>query len=191
MTPAGLVPGTIMAPRVRSRQPIDRTIAFACSSSLPSSGEIATILRSGKDHRVEKKRDAIFKGFVDNSLCIFRPRQLLLELLQPKPGMDALVQNTAEEPVPFDNEDIAQSLIIGRRRGGQPGWAAADDNQIVFAFHVIVLLVTAGSRLDGTYPAREQWFRPASFVQRPFPCSGQVGRPIAAARRPVRRERPE
>ncbi len=61
---------------------------------------------------------------------IFRSRQLLLEGMQAKAVVNALVQDSPQLPVPFQNQDIPHAGLPRRQRRRHPRRAASDDCQL-------------------------------------------------------------
>lgn len=73
---------------------------------------------------------------VDEPPRVLRPGQLLLEIVEPEPVVNALIENAPQRPVPFQHEDGAHSLVPGGHRRRQPAAAANDDQIISDGIHV-------------------------------------------------------
>ena len=62
---------------------------------------------------------------------VFRPGELLFEVVEPKTVVDALVENAAQLLVPLQNQHLPQPLVPGLPGGGQSGGPAANDNEFI------------------------------------------------------------
>ncbi len=85
-------------------------------------------------HGVGKHLDVRLPQQPDKPARVFRAGQLLLKVMKPKPVMDALIQDAAQLPVPFQNQNPPKPRLPGGEGGGQPGRPAAHHNQIINHF---------------------------------------------------------
>ena len=67
-----------------------------------------------------------FLRFLDKAGGVFRPGQLLLEVVEAEAVVDALVEDTAGLDVPLQHHDAGAARFPGRGRRRQPRRAAAD-----------------------------------------------------------------
>ena len=61
---------------------------------------------------------------------VFRAGEFLMEGVEAEAVVDALVQDAAQFPVPFQHEDVPQTRLVGGHGCRQPRRTAADDDQI-------------------------------------------------------------
>ena len=90
------------------------------------------IRRDLEHHGVQTDVHAGLADHFDKPSRVFRTGQFFLKVMQAKAIMDALVQDTAQFPVAFDNADRAAARFPGSIRRGQARRAAADDHKLVF-----------------------------------------------------------
>ena len=82
---------------------------------------------------------------VDIALGVLGAGELLMEGVQAKARVDALVQDAAQLAAALQNEDIPQTRVVGGCGGGQSGGTAAHDGQL-YSFHESTSLVRPASR---------------------------------------------
>ena len=90
--------------------------------------------RHVQHHRVGQDADGGAAKHFNEPPSVLRPGQLLLEVVQAEAVVDALVQNAAQLAVALQNQNIAQTCVIGRARRGKSGGAAADNGKLT-GFH--------------------------------------------------------
>lgn len=139
MTPAGRVPGTMIDARVRSLHPIARTMADAWRTRRPYTGEMAVIVLSPvSSSTIASTRQEMPHArthLIDETLCILWTGQILLEFPKAKTGMDTLVQDSTQEAVAFNDQDVRQTGLVRCNGRGKAGRAASDDDEVVFGLH--------------------------------------------------------
>ena len=62
---------------------------------------------------------------------VLRSGELLVEVVEPKAIVDALVEDAAQLLVPLQNQYLPQPLVPGLPGGGQSGGAAANDDEFI------------------------------------------------------------
>ena len=65
------------------------------------------------------------------TLGVPRASQFFLEMVQSEPIVDALLQNAAHFPIPFQDEDAPRAVLPRAVSGGKPPGAAADDDDVI------------------------------------------------------------
>jgi hypothetical protein len=63
---------------------------------------------------------------------VFGAGELLLEVVEAKAVVNALVEDATQLLVPLDNDNFLGALFGGGAGGGKAGGASADDDNIVF-----------------------------------------------------------
>ena len=101
--------------------------------------------RDVQHHAVRPRGDAPLLHGVDVALGVLRAGQLLMEGVQAKARVDALVQDAAQLAAALQNEDIPQTRVVGGCGCGQSGGASTDDGQL-YGFHESTSLVRPASR---------------------------------------------
>ena len=104
-----------------------------------------TVRRDVQHHAVRPGGDAPLVYGVDIALGVLGAGQLLMEGVQAKARVDALVQDAAQLAAALQNEDIPQTRVVGGCGGGQSGGTAAHDGQL-YSFHESTSLVRPASR---------------------------------------------
>ena len=122
------------------------------------------VRRQREDHGIGLLRNPRRPHPVQIPPGIFRAGQLLAEGVEAEAVVNALVQNAAGIPVPFENQNILHPGLPGRQRCRQPRRAAPNDDQIT-VFHAAPPL---------------PWDRPAARTGRRT-WSGGLFRPLPAA----------
>ena len=106
-TPAGRLPGMRIAPRVRSRQPMEWTTGAGLDGAEPCRGPTQVRAPPGpaaSTVRIEPDVDARRASPSRCSAGVVRPGQLLLEPAQAEAVVDALLQDAAELAVAVDDQ---------------------------------------------------------------------------------------
>ncbi len=81
------------------------------------------------------------------ALSIFRPCQLFSKLAQAEAGVDTLIEDSPQETLTLDDQDVVNSIFQRSQGSSQPGRTPADDNQVVVTLHVSFLPGTSESPL--------------------------------------------
>ena len=85
-----------------------------------------------KDHRIQKAIDAQIFHLVNETLRIFRTRQLLMKRMQAKPVMDTLIQDAAQTLVPLQDHDVIQARLFRSARSRKSRRTSPDHDQLFF-----------------------------------------------------------
>ena len=111
-----------MAPRVRSRAPIASTTAPASISLMPVAARHQlerAVAGDVVDVGVGQHVDAVVDHLLQAALGVFRPGQLLAEMVQAEAVVDALPEDAAGFPLAVDEQDLL-GAALARRRGPPP-----------------------------------------------------------------------
>jgi hypothetical protein len=68
------------------------------------------------------------------ALGVFGSGELLAKTMQPEAVVDALVEDTAQNLVPFNEQHILAAVLAGGDSRRYAGRSASDDNDIAFYF---------------------------------------------------------
>ena len=121
-----------MAPRVRSAAAHAQDNAFGLNDLVALAAADAVYLLIGghfQHHGAQFHPHAGCAQHLDIAPGVFRAGKLLAKPMQAKPVVDALVQNTAQLCIAFQNQNIAQAMLPRAVRRRQARRAAADDNK--------------------------------------------------------------
>ena len=97
------------------------------------------ILRDAQHHGITLVLDTQLVDLCMEACGILRAGQLLAEDVQTEASMDALLQDTADIAVAFQNEDVVTAIFLGCNCGSKTRRAAADNDYTAF-FHCRPLL---------------------------------------------------
>ena len=81
-------------------------------------------------HRPAHDPHAALVRHVDVALRVFRPRQLLLEAVEPEAVADALLENSARRVVAFDDKHVLRARVLRRAGRRKPGGTRAHDENV-------------------------------------------------------------
>ena len=117
--PASRGPGMDSIPRVRSRQPVDRTTALADSFSIPSrltavmtlSAVISVTMQPVRNSMPDSTASLIPLAAYSGQLAAIPPKAEAV--------MDTLIQYPAQGVVTLQQQDPLRPIFPGGRRGGQ------------------------------------------------------------------------
>ncbi len=98
-------------------------------------GGYCPVARQFQHHRVHKTGNAARTRLVDETLRVLWTSEIFFELPETKAGMDALVQDPTQKAVPFNDQNVRQTVFMCGDSRGKAGGTASDDDEIVVGIH--------------------------------------------------------
>ena len=103
------------------------------------------VLMQFSDQGMGSKLDTCEQHFFDIPFGVFGPRQIFLEHFNPKPRVNALLQNATHLFVFFQHQDGSYSFIVSFQRCSNACTASPNDNQVI-VFHRAPFVLAAKTK---------------------------------------------
>ena len=107
------------------------SLGLICTQSLSCNCLHKAVLRKTRDRRAGFIRDSEFFHFINKNPRVLRTGQAFPETSEPESVMNTLTQNTARFLLPFQNDNVTDTLFIQLNSRRKSGRACADDDSIL------------------------------------------------------------
>lgn len=162
--PAGRQPGMFSAPGPlpAAHGQNHRIGADLHESRFPARHRQHPVPGQVQHHGVQQIRNLQLPDLVREPPGVFRPGKLLGKGVQAEARVDALVQNTAQLPVPLEDQQILHPGPPGGDGGGQARRASADNGKLYVFHHASSLVRPVSSRDAPPFFVSSVWGIPSS-----------------------------